>query len=152
MFGQDGKKRAILCDLDGTLCDISHRFPLFQAGKQKEFEAEVLNDSSDKMVGSFLNFARFRGYEIVFLSARSEDLRNVTQAWLAEHFPGFERFPVFLKGRKDFRADDQIKREIYNTEVKPRYDVALVLEDRSSVVSMWRELGLKCWQVAAGDY
>jgi hypothetical protein len=30
--------------------------------------------------------------------------------------------------------------------------VRLVLDDRNSVVKMWRSLGLECWQVAEGDF
>jgi hypothetical protein len=32
------------------------------------------------------------------------------------------------------------------------YNVLLVLDDRFSVVSKWRELGLTCFQVNAGDF
>lgn len=45
-----------------------------------------------------------------------------------------------------------MKRALYEAYVADRYEVALVLEDRSGVVRMWRALGLTCLQVAAGDF
>jgi hypothetical protein len=48
----------------------------------------------------------------------------------------------------DKRPDYVIKREIYETHIKENYDVAYVFEDRELVVKMWREQGLRCFQVA----
>lgn len=52
----------------------------------------------------------------------------------------------------DHRPDYVIKREIYEREIKDKYDVIGVFEDRQRCVDMWRALGLTCFQVAPGDY
>jgi hypothetical protein len=52
----------------------------------------------------------------------------------------------------DFRQDSIVKREIYERFIAPDYDILCVLDDRNSVVSMWREIGLTCLQVAEGDF
>lgn len=152
MLTIDGKKKAIICDLDGTLCDITHRIELFHQKKFKEFECLIPNDTANIMVGHFLNYMRYRGYLILFVSGRSEDTRIQTHNWLADNFPGFEKFPLFLRGRKDFRHDYEVKREIYVNQIQSEYEVSVVLDDRQKVVDEWRSLGLQCWQVAEGQY
>ena len=52
----------------------------------------------------------------------------------------------------DHRPDWQVKREIYEREIKDKYNVIGVFEDRQQCVDMWRSLGLTCFQVAKGDY
>ncbi len=57
-----------------------------------------------------------------------------------------------MRAAHDDRADAVIKREIYDKEIGPRFDVLCVLDDRDQVVRMWRGLGLVCLQVAPGDF
>ena len=42
--------------------------------------------------------------------------------------------------------------KINEQEIKDKYDVIGVFEDRDSCVKMWRALGLTCFQVADGSY
>lgn len=42
--------------------------------------------------------------------------------------------------------------EQVDTHIRDRYDVRVVLDDRDSVVKMWRSLGLTCLQVALGEF
>lgn len=50
------------------------------------------------------------------------------------------------------RKDVVIKRELFDRYIRDNYQVLFVLDDRNQVVDMWRELGLKCLQVAPGDF
>jgi len=52
----------------------------------------------------------------------------------------------------DNRKDAIVKREIFDREIRDRYRILFVLDDRNQVVDMWRELGLTCLQVAPGDF
>lgn len=52
----------------------------------------------------------------------------------------------------DTRNDAVIKEEIYQAEIAGKYNVEFVLDDRDRVVDKWRELGLKCLQVAKGAF
>lgn len=145
------KPFAVICDLDGTLCDIGHRFPLLNIDFEK-FSNLMLDDTPNEMVFKLLQFLRFRDFKIIFVSARAEAYRTATKFWLAKHCPGFENFPLFLRGVNDCRFDEEIKREIVTNLIVPDYDVKLVIEDRDNVVNMYRSLGLQCWQVANGNY
>ena len=53
----------------------------------------------------------------------------------------------------DFRQDYEIKKEIYENEIKDKYDVKYVFEDRDQVVNMYRnELWLTTLQVGNGNF
>lgn len=52
----------------------------------------------------------------------------------------------------DRRSDVQVKRELLAEIRKDGYEPIVVLDDRSSVVEMWREEKLTCLQVAKGDF
>lgn len=146
------KPKAVIVDLDNTLCNASHRMDLFYTRQFTEFEKAIPKDVPNYMVGWFTKFAHMRGWKIIFVSGRSEDTRPDTYMWFTEHFPGFETFPLYLRARADKRQDFEVKRDIYLNQIKPNYDVQLVLDDRMTVVNEWRRLGLQCWQVAEGDY
>jgi hypothetical protein len=45
-----------------------------------------------------------------------------------------------------------VKLEIFDREIRERYYVVGVFDDRNKVVSMWRSLGLTVYQVADGDF
>ena len=59
---------------------------------------------------------------------------------------------LFMRADGDYRADSIVKEEIYHDKIEPVYNVLLVLDDRDSVVKMWRSLGLTCLQVAEGNF
>ena len=57
-----------------------------------------------------------------------------------------------MRKEGDNRPDEVVKEEIFNENIRGNYSVRFVLDDRSKVVDMWRQLGLKCLQVAEGDF
>ncbi len=59
---------------------------------------------------------------------------------------------IFFRRAGDFRADDEVKREIWKEHIQPHYRVLFVVDDRDRVVRMWREEGLVCLQCAPGDF
>ena len=52
----------------------------------------------------------------------------------------------------DQRSDAIVKREIYEQQIRGKFNVHCVFDDRQSVVDLWRSLGLSCFQVADGDF
>ena len=48
--------------------------------------------------------------------------------------------------------DGVAKGEMFDAHVRGKFNVALVLDDRTSVVAYWRSLGLTVFQVAEGDF
>jgi hypothetical protein len=88
--------------------------------------------------------------KIIVLSGREESCREKTAAWLREHNAIYDK--LLMRKEKDFRADEIIKREIYEAEIQPHYEVVAIFDDRDKVVAMWRSLGLLCCQVYPGNF
>lgn len=138
----DGALHAIICDLDGTLAHHNGRSP-YDAAKCD-------TDLIDANVGRFLIDQWSRMKAIIFVSGRDAEFYDKTRAWLDKHLP-FQGL-LLMRPKGDRRSDDIVKQEIYDTQIKGKYNVELVLDDRNRVVDMWRRNGLTCWQVAEGDF
>ena len=57
-----------------------------------------------------------------------------------------------MRKKDDFRKDSIIKKEIFENEINPKYNVLFVYDDRNQVVKTWRELGVKVFQVEEGNF
>ena len=139
------KDRIVICDIDGTIA--------IHDGDRGHFEwALVTNDKYNKPICSLVDMIMFSGTLVLFVSGRNEAARESTLDWLRELWPGVEHEHLLMRADKDFRADTIVKREIYEREIEPNFEVICVIDDRDSVVAMWREIGLTCLQVALGDF
>ena len=141
----------MICDIDGTIALMRNEIP----GRRDPFDWDrVGEDDPNLPIIELLWHLRSRGFRIVFVSGRMEAARFGTVVWLDEHLVDIDLlgFPLFMRADGDFRKDTEVKREIYEQEIEGRYHIAYVLDDRDSVVAMWRELGLTVLQVAAGNF
>ena len=152
----DEKPGVILIDLDGTACDIEHRRHLVQVGEGgkkdwRAFGAAIPQDTVNRPVHLVYRALVEAGHPVIFLSGRGAEYRAVTERWLREN--GYQDYQAVIMRRfGDSRPDHVIKRELYHRYVEPFWRVELVLDDRSSVVDGWREMGLTCFQVAPGNF
>lgn len=148
------KQCAYIFDLDMTLCDCSHRLH-FITGEKKDWDSfyGALEDDDPiyDVVGLALTIVVHTGHEIILITGRPERTRTATVKWLDEH-TGLLPCKLYMRPDGDHRPDYELKRDIYEREIKDKYDVDGVFEDRQQVVDMWRALGLTCYQVAKGDY
>jgi len=140
---RSAKPSAVIVDVDGTLAIITDRSPYSHQG--------VLKDKPNAPVIAVARALAAAGHTLVIVSGRSEFAREDTELWLARHLGAPFEGP-YMRSTRDERKDEAIKREIYDREIKPRFDVLCVLDDRDQVVHMWRHLGLTCLQVAPGDF
>lgn len=146
-------RRAVIIDLDGTLCDVRHRTHLVRQSPPDwgAFFAACVDDTPNHAVLSLLHMAADAGYAVLLVSGRPEESRGLTEQWLARF--GLARHAALLmRPDGDFRPDAVVKREIYETTIAGHYDVVFAVDDRAVVVQMWRDLGLTCLQVAEGDF
>lgn len=134
---------AIICDLDGTLAIMNGRNP-FDASS---CENDLLNEPIAEIVKSYFDM----GTKIILLSGRTDNYMEETKRWLTKHEIPYHELMMRKKG--DARKDAIIKKEIVDSEIKDKYFVRFVLDDRNQVVDMWRnELGYACLQVNYGDF
>lgn len=134
---------AYIFDIDGTLALLNGRSPYAEDPK------EYLNDLPNIGVISTLRAVR-NWHNVILLSGRSEQFRDVTEQWIETHVG--EGLPLFMRQRKDTRQDWKVKSEMFDAHVSPYYNVKGVFDDRDSVVRMWRERGITCFQVNYGDF
>lgn len=132
---------AIVCDIDGTLAHMRDRSP-YDWGK-------VGNDKVDIPI-AWLTSILFRSVSVILVSGRDASCHKETQDWLAKN--GICYTKLIMRKEGDNRPDEVVKEEMFNENIRGNYNVKFVLDDRNKVVDMWRQLGLKCLQVAEGDF
>ncbi|NMO51999.1 AAA family ATPase [Actinoplanes sp. TBRC 11911] len=132
-----------LVDVDGTVALLGGRSPYDTAG--------VDQDQPNKPVVDVVRTLYDAGHQLVFCSGRHEAARAATAAWLHQHL-GIDDPVLYMRADGDMRKDSVVKLEIFDREIRHRYDVLGVFDDRRQVVEMWRSLGLTVFQVAPGDF
>lgn len=139
------KPEAILVDIDGTLAHMTGRSPFDYS--------RVSEDAIDPIIRGLAadwSIARPGRRNVIILSGRDGSCYAETRTWLWLNGVLFDS--LIMREAKDNRPDYLVKYELFNKYVRDEYNVQFVLDDRNQVVDMWRKLGLKCLQVAPGDF
>ena len=133
----------VLVDIDGTIALNVSRSPydLTRVGEDVPNEAVI----------AAVRAMHAAGHEVVFCSGRDASAQADTVAWLDRHVK-VPYLALHLRAVGDHRKDTVVKQEIYEREIRDRYRVVGVFDDRQQVVRMWRSLGLTVFQVAEGDF
>ena len=132
----------IICDIDGTL--LTKREDL--RAEKKNWYTPRLDDELILPVADVLR--RFHGeHGIVLLSGRKERFRDITLRTLDQHnFKAFDR--LLMRATDDNRADEIIKRELFDTYLKDK-EILFAIDDRPRLVRMWRSMGIFTFDVNA---
>lgn len=142
-------------DIDGTLADPTHRrqFVRTQPRNWPAFNAGIIHDAAHEHVIFILNTLHSVGHRIIIATARQEFQREMTEKWLHEvaGIP-FLWEKMYMRADNDYRDDSIVKREILAAMRSDGYNPYIVFDDRDRVVSMWREEGIKTFQVEPGDF
>lgn len=143
-----------LCDIDGTIADISHRLHFIQQEKPDwdGFFAACCDDKPIREVIETLQSLNAGEATIVLISGRSDAVRTMTQKWLHDFDVPYEE--LLMRKAGDHRQDHIVKAELLDKalEDNPGTRIIAVFEDRKQVVDMWRERGLRVFQVAEGNF
>jgi len=159
-------KRIVICDLDGTLALGEHRLhfidPRTPQGlpdttKKQDWDSFYEACDQDDPNWPIIYMVRIleaTGHKIIIVTGRSAKVGQKTMDWLKNFKVPYHG--LFMRQEGDFQPDHAMKKKWYEAyceanAVRPG-DVSFVLEDRTQVVKMWRELGLTCLQVANGDF
>lgn len=101
---------------------------------------------SDEALGVMANSE----IHVIFLSGREEKWRAQSEEFLTRH--NFNIGPLFMRNTGDGRKDWIAKGEIFDAEIRHKYNVLFSLDDRNQVVNFWRSIGVACFQVAEGNF
>ena len=154
-------KPLYIFDLDGTLALIEHRRHFVDGAKKDwpAFFAACVDDEPNIPVIRTLQALCQSGAEVWIWSGRSDEVKSQTRTWLQIHgclgfdlpFGAPERFRMRKAG--DHQMDVTLKSGWLSEIEPPEYArLTAVFDDRASVVQMWRDAGVTCFQVAPGDF
>ena len=142
----------IIFDIDGTLMDIDHRRH-FVSGDNKDWVSFKEHTCADSPVDEVVDIALMYqdwGANIHLCSGRNESQREVTE--LQMRACGIEYKTLQMRWEKNYEPDEVLKYDMLKQLREDGYNPTLVFDDRDKVVQMWRDNGLKCFQVAKGDF
>lgn len=139
---------AVICDLDGTLCNIEHRLK-YARGEEKDwtkFFELIPNDKLRHDVRTQV-LTQSIGKRLILVSARPENYRKETELWLENNGIGYDL--LIMRNADDKRDDTIVKSEIYDKYLS-KLNITYVYDDRPKVIRMWREKGLNVIDVGNG--
>ncbi|WP_283137649.1 hypothetical protein [Rhizohabitans arisaemae] len=134
-----------LIDIDGTVALRDGRGPY-------DWD-RVGEDVPNRPVVAVVRSLIAAGYPIAYVSGRPERCRRQTEMWLRANVGRPDAVEgLWMRRNGDRRKDTVVKREIFTQHFGNR-EVMGVIDDRESVVRMWRdELGLTVLQCAEGRF
>lgn len=153
-------QKCVVCDIDGTIADVTHRKHYVRCEKPLKpnwymFFERMIDDPVNQWCRALLEHMS-TDYPIVYATGRPGNYMKYTKEWLEKHdlhLPKAE-WPTLLFSRqaKDHRKDDIVKEIILEFEIKTRFNILFVVDDRQQVVDMWRKHGNVVLQCAKGNF
>lgn len=137
-----GLPKAIVCDVDGT---IANHNGIRHPHDTTKYHLDEPHADIIKLV-NILSV----NHTLIVLSARDEQYRGVLLDWLEKHGVNYDQ--LIMRGASDTRNDALVKNELFEKYIAGQFNVEYIFDDRSRVVDMWRAKGLRCLQVAPGDF
>jgi len=150
-------ENAVLCDIDGTVADCSHRLHWIK-NKPKNWMAFYAGIPNDQPIQPTIDVVwlimkkNFYQPRVVFCSGRPAEYHDVTRQWFEKYMPWANKCPLYMRPTKDSRQDYIVKEELLAKIREDGYNPVLAFDDRQQVVDMWRRNGLTCFQVAEGNF
>ena len=128
-----------LVDIDGTVADGSHR-EHFLKGEIKDWDSYFAMVGGDSVYHEIVEQVKelAKTHMIIIVSGRPDTCQFETIEWL--HRAGIPFDWIFMRPGSERKPDYLVKQDILNH--LPKEKIAVVLDDRYSVIKMWRENGL----------
>lgn len=141
------RAQAVICDLDGTLCDdrVRRHFIDGKSRKYDDYHAALIGDTvNDEVLDTLYEFAD-AGVTIIYLTGRPEKYRSVTLDWFMRH--DIPTGLLFMK-RNDNTTQPaaEFKKEIVKRELKS-FDIGYAIEDNGKCVEMFESLNIETIKV-----
>ena len=116
----------------------------------KAFREQTVNDTPNLDVFAVAKSLHQAGHNIIIASGRNKSQRAITLKQLMSE--GLVFRAIYLRSDSDYRPDTEVKAQMLDKMKAEGWNPELVFDDRTSVVDMWREKGLRAVQVAPGDF
>jgi predicted kinase len=139
-----------IVDMDGTFAIKAPGRDIYDASRCDE-------DTPDPAVQAIVNaLNRFEMSDDstvfpFFLSGRDSAVWENNWEWIRQN--SYVTFPVqAMRAEGDTRPDFVIKYELFDKYIRGKYNVLFALDDRDSIVRLWREMGIRTLQVNYGNF
>ena len=148
----------VIFDLDGTLADVRHRLHHIKSTPPDwtAFFDGCVDDGCHDYV-RHLNHIVATGLStdggpitVFVCSGRPDSHRQESEDWLDHNHVEYDM--LLMREAGDHRPDVVVKKEMLDGIRGQGYDVLFAVDDRPSVVQMWRENGVPCLAVDDSDW
>lgn len=142
------KKRAIIVDIDGTICENVTGRPWYGKGAA---EGMLKDEPYTDIINLIDSYSFSYNLDVLILTGRhkGEEL-EATKKWLAKH--SFHYNEIYARELNDYSKTAIYKEKVYEEKIKPYYDIVMVFEDSNTCVKMFRDKGLIVMQPQNSDY
>ena len=152
------KEKAIICDIDGVILDSSQVFKEIEElglkGDAKwdyfDWHANGLRVFTNKEMVELIYTYYCVGITIVFLTARSERIKNLTAFRLYQDFKLYdcelENFDLLMRSEGDYSPSAEVK-EKHLMELKKKYEILCAFDDDESNCEMFRKNNILTFKV-----
>ena len=145
-------KPFVLCDIDGTIADCSHRQMYVQGEGKKDWKTffSMMDEDTPRLdvIKTVMEY-KAKGHEIILLTARPEDYREMTEEWVAKH-TDIDPLTIIMRNSGDKRPDNEVKQQMFEMYFKDKYPIETMIDDRPVVIRMWQEIGVPVIDVGKG--
>jgi hypothetical protein len=137
------KKRAVIVDIDGTLLDdtsVKYRYFLPDPDWDNVDSSTLpVNEWCKTLVESIHD----KGVHIIFLTGRKNTIEAMTRIWLDTNLSGIvDDYDLIMRPKEETRSDTEYKMDVFIRDILPVYDILFAIDDKRSVIDMWRNLGI----------
>lgn len=132
------KENCIVVDMDSTLCFNTSKRPWYGKGSTEA----MINDEENRGVCEVIRTLS-DSYPLILVTGRNKTQRDVTIEWLSKHNINVQE--CYFRNTDDFRSAKVYKQEQIEKIMK-NYNIIAIFEDETSIVSMYRNLGLTVLQ------
>ena len=108
----------------------------------------VHRDEINEIVSELIDFHNSKGRHIIIMTGRSEEYRKETEEWLNLYDIRYDQ--LLMRQKDDYKRDTVVKKELYNDNIKDKYNVICVFDDRLSVCRQWVDMGIFTFTVNQG--
>ena len=140
----------IIFDLDGTLSIVGDRLKYLRC-EPKDWDSfyEACGEDAVNEPVAKLYRQLWQHNHLKIVTGRRESTRGETIDWLRRHFMGIGDNDLHMRADGDYRHDLSVKPELVADFVG---EIEMIFEDRDSMVTKWRGMGITCLQVANGNF
>ena len=142
-------KPIVIVDIDGTVADVRHRLHHINSGRKKDWKAFFEAMDHDTPIAFVIRWVHEleKDHEIVVVTGRPEHYRKRTEKWLQDH--GIRYARLCMRPDGDHRPDYTVKAEFLREF--PKGSIAFAIDDREPVCKMWKQNGIRCFQLASDE-